>query len=545
MEERRPDLSRRPASFNPEAATFSPTVAKAAPPVRATEPTPPASPLHRSGVPDKLEGEDCGNQLARLSTYLDTPESPFRPAREMRPVYQAYEGPRVAQLPSAPPDPVFMPLDDLQDLLRGETKYNTIRLSKTNLTEHCIALTQDRQDPTHNVAASMDSINIAMPYNPPSLFSTQRLEPSIRVPEVDELSTNLGLPGTVRRNKTDEDDLLLYGQSPRSFKGYAKDSLHGKLIGRALDKPLTANTLAQYLNGQTDPDYPAAAALGNLHDGFATPLEREPGEDPPRRIVQPPPGFGGERPREIRVEDRSAASFAILESPFVPTGPAALGRLRRFSDLQSANPLPQYQVPQYDRTRRPSIKRHARPRAPTRTRRTDQGPEPSAADIYPDDALWMSPRRAPYTPEPMGAFPAYAPSAVRVPAFSIAQDTTSWPTPAEVYAQKTKQSPPQPSAFTQTTTTTTTSTTDAQFDLFANHSYPSTADILDADADVLICMIPDLFDLGLHGALPDERPLTLGHADGTRYGVGLHGIGLGDAWRGPDLGRSDASKARW
>ncbi|EOA90504.1 uncharacterized protein SETTUDRAFT_103674 [Exserohilum turcica Et28A] len=497
MEERRPDLSRRPASFNPEAATFSPTVAKAAPPVRATEPTPPASPLHRSGVPDKLE--------------------------------------------------VFMPLDDLQDLLRGETKYNTIRLSKTNLTEHCIALTQDRQDPTHNVAASMDSINIAMPYNPPSLFSTQRLEPSIRVPEVDELSTNLGLPGTVRRNKTDEDDLLLYGQSPRSFKGYAKDSLHGKLIGRALDKPLTANTLAQYLNGQTDPDYPAAAALGNLHDGFATPLEREPGEDPPRRIVQPPPGFGGERPREIRVEDRSAASFAILESPFVPTGPAALGRLRRFSDLQSANPLPQYQVPQYDRTRRPSIKRHARPRAPTRTRRTDQGPEPSAADIYPDDALWMSPRRAPYTPEPMGAFPAYAPSAVRVPAFSIAQDTTSWPTPAEVYAQKTKQSPPQPSAFTQTTTTTTTSTTDAPFDLFANHSYPSTADILDADADVevLICMIPDLFDLGLHGALPDERPLTLGHADGTRYGVGLHGIGLGDAWRGPDLGRSDASKARW
>jgi hypothetical protein len=59
-------------------------------------------------------------QKADTLADLDPEDSPFRPAKSMRPSYQGHEEGDVPRLPRALPDQKAMPLEELQKMLRGE-----------------------------------------------------------------------------------------------------------------------------------------------------------------------------------------------------------------------------------------------------------------------------------------------------------------------------------------------------------------------------------------------------------------------------------------
>jgi hypothetical protein len=141
---------------------------------------------------------------------------------------------------------------------------------------------------------------------------------------------------------------------------------------------------------------------------------------------------------------------------------------------------------------------------------------PSAADIYPDDAHW-----APTAPlyETTQDYVSYQEphQALEAPRM-VVTNPFNWPPPAQVYA-------PEPP--------------------------PTLTDIYEADADVLglmnelpapsLCTLAKLgnthdlraaseFDLECKGFDGDERALTPGQEDGSRYGIRFWGIGFGDSW---------------
>jgi hypothetical protein len=407
------------------------------------------------------------------------------------------------------------------------------------------------------------------------LFSPQRHEPSFKAPEVDDLSASLGLPGMKTRIPTD--DLPASSHKSQLSEGNPED-LFGKLIGRALDKPLTADALAYYMNGKSIPDAPQGGLQSFPRYGSNMRAEdREDSEGPAMKVVRPPPGLGGGPARMIPVEERTAVA---LEPQYVPTGPAAFdqGPPRRFSDLSAVGHAPQY----FGHARRPSSRRHYRPRAHTRTKRTDQGPEPSHADIYPDDAVpgYMH-RRPSYQQEPAGYFGTYIPP----PREFQVQDPVSWPTPAEVYTQEQQpESPPRRSVFAQSTAAISGAYSQEQvqgahaqeqgqtplhrifaqynaiypphartptppFDLFADQRRPSTVDMNDGDADMeaLLNDIPKFFNAEIPVVSDlsyDNRPLTPSQDDGKRYGLHFNGIGLGDPWMCPEAKEGDPFRVR-
>ncbi|KAJ4366715.1 hypothetical protein N0V95_000044 [Ascochyta clinopodiicola] len=165
------------------------------------------------------------------------------------------------------------------------------------------------------------------------------------------------------------------------------------------------------------------------------------------------------------------------------------------------------------------------PRRTSRAKRMDQGPLPSSADIYPDDANWTSP-----APIYEGTdYVSYHDQAYEQPQV-IVDNAFNWPTPAQVYK-------PEPA--------------------------PTTADVNEADTDVLALMgelpVPSLSTLANLGALRDangipgldfpcdSRALTPAQFDGSRYGIKFHGIALGDEWELPmvgDFAKSEAFRVR-
>lgn len=142
----------------------------------------------------------------------------------------------------------------------------------------------------------------------------------------------------------------------------------------------------------------------------------------------------------------------------------------------------------------------------------DQGPMPSAADIYPDDFH--------FTPTPIYESHAASylqPPELPEPAPVVVDNLFDWPLPAQAYA-------PEP---------------------------PSLADLRAADSDVLalmnelpeptLCTLAKLgntHDLRATSAfdLPcDERALSPGQEDGSRYGIRFWGLGYGDQWEVPKM----------
>jgi len=388
----------------------------------------------------------------------------------------------------------------------------------------------------------------------PSLefFGPLRHEPDFSTPAVGELSAGLGLPDIKRRNTTN--DSSAQSQKSRGYDGNALAGLDGKLIGRALNKPMTANYLAQYLNGLVVHQ----AGLDTLPQGiqydYITPLQESESRDgQATTIVQPPPGFGGVQSRKIRADESSAAAVSAMEPLHTPTGPAALSHPRRFSDL------PQY--PQHHgHTRHASGGGHRRrSRAYTRGKRTDQGPEPSVADIYPEDANY-TPRRPSHRLDPAVPFHFLKSSPPPQPQFHV-EDPVSWPTPAEMYALK-PQKPQTPRSLVQLfeqqfANQAHAAAPAAPLDIFEDHSYPSKVDFDSADDDVtvLLSSIPNLFYQEDEDQIQaqeqdtivlscDTRSLTPQQLSGVRYGLRYFGISLQDIWKCPEAKEGEPFRVR-
>ena len=263
-------------------------------------------------------------------------------------------------------------------------------------------------------------------------------------------------------------------------------ALYGKLIGRALNKPLTAKGLAEYLQNQdlhTHSDMPALTE---------SPLTITVHQKP--EIIHTPP-----RPAQTR-----GLASTPIDTSKVPKGQSAVNHQHRRSSNSSASFR--------HHARNPSTRRY--PRRTSRAKRLDQGPMPSSADIYPDDANWT-----PSVPIYEGYdYMAYHNQPVDQPQV-IVDNAFNWPTPAQVY---------QPELA------------------------PTADDIGAADNDVLALLgelpEPSLDTLLTMGAssnasyttasdLPcDSRALSPAQLDGSRYGLKFYGIGLGDEWELPRVG---------
>ncbi|KAF7680732.1 hypothetical protein GT037_002383 [Alternaria burnsii] len=540
MEQNQPQISRRSGSFNPEAPTFSPTTAETSMFTGPSGPTPPTSPRQKAKMSDTFDGKSSTASYSPHKTDLCAEDSPFRPARDMRPNYQGYEEVNAVRMPRKLPNQKDMPLNSLQEMLRY----------------HHLALNQDQPSADFRSNFSEESSNFAMAYAANSPFFTRRHRSDSNAPGVDELSAGLGLP-SIQKRVTNVD-------SPtRSHKSRGSEVLPQDLF-------------AQYMDGKSvlldDVVNTPRGLKGDGRDMYS--VERAGVERQPTRLVSPPPGFTGERPRRVFAEEHSSVNPVATESPVrqTPTGPAGLRQLRRISDLNSVNHA-QY----HGHIRGPS--RHYRPRALPRVKRTDQGPEPSDADIYPDDANFI-PRRPPYQPESAGSLPSYImdmPSTRQV----HAEDIMVWPTPAEVYRQKLGSSPRR-SVFARNAPLTQNGAPEhwsppaassmsqymlqfgepshplalrfsppapspsPPFDIFAGHYPPTYADIheIDAEMECLLAILPDIFDLDLPELPCDERPLTPGQTDGSRYGMQFHGIGLGDRWNCPSVREGEPFRVR-
>ncbi|RMZ70355.1 hypothetical protein GMOD_00000438 [Pyrenophora seminiperda CCB06] len=387
-----------------------------------------------------------------------------------------------------------------------------------------------------------------------------------------ELSASLGLPDIERRSTTNDPSAQSHGYRASEAKPNFVPGLDGGLIGRALSKPMTANYLAQYLSGlnvQQGQGTPPQGSQGS-QDSPSTPLqEGKAAEEQATKIVQPPPGFDSARARKIRAAESSAAAVnatarAVKGRPrVVPTGPFAMRRARGPSDLaMHCSPSPSntsQSLEQLGHARNISGGQRHRPRAYTRTKRTDQGPEPSAADIYPDDANY-TPRRPSNPLEPAGPFP--FPKLDQTPQSHFSTgDRVSWPTPVEVYTLK-PQKPQTPRSLIQLfeqqygDQAYVVAPPPVPFDIFADHSYPSQTDLKSADGEVtaLLSSIPTLFrqqedqiqaqDQDIVELSCDTRSLTPQQLTGARYGLRHFGIGLGDTWICPEVKEGEPFRVR-
>lgn len=388
------------------------------------------------------------------------------------------------------------------------------------------------------------------------------------VPGVEELNASLGLPSAMNIPAVEESPARSHTSA--SSQENPRGDLYSKLLARAQGTPLTADSLADMLKSRSDSSEETVRASRAPLDPFVE--HGSPAHELGQavKVVRAPPGFGNQKPRMVTVEDEELPSSSfpdMMPNLLQPVQPSylqyaqmsskAAGKLPLLqqsaqssyseykqmpsSGLESMLPnLQQSTQPSYHQYHRPSIgqpntpfQQHVhqpsdsrrRPRVYTRTKRTDQGPEPSAADIYPDDAHWT-----PSEPIHRGYFapPPYPPAPPQQQAQLPLQNTMSWPTPAEVYMQN---SLPPPVAHSH-------QKSKAQpFDVFQGHVAPSEADKSASDEEVhaLLEEMPEpsidtLINFGALDLIGEERQLTPLQTTGSRYGLQFGGLGYMDAW---------------
>ena len=184
-------------------------------------------------------------------------------------------------------------------------------------------------------------------------------------------------------------------------------SKSNSLIGLALDQPLTANTVASFVQQHTASDLLGTATSssskaftqpnteeGNSRLGHTRTLfERDPAiisivSRKDTRVGANMEGRGSydeakklherEKPNEQRIVAPTNVATTVTS---LQTGPSALQHHHRRSSVSSGSYQPHARTPSgLHQSRRMS-----------RTKRVDQGPMPSMADIYPDDAHWSPP----------------------------------------------------------------------------------------------------------------------------------------------------------
>ena len=178
------------------------------------------------------------------------------------------------------------------------------------------------------------------------------------------------------------------------------------LIGLALDQPLTANTVASFARQHTASDLldiatslSSKAAQPNTEEGDSrfghtrTLFERDPAiistvSRKDTRVGANMEGRGSydeakklaerESPNKQRMVAPTDVAMTVTS---LPTGSSALQLQHRHSSVSSGS--------HQSHARTPSGLHQSR--RMSRTKRVDQGPMPSMADIYPDDAHWSPP----------------------------------------------------------------------------------------------------------------------------------------------------------
>ncbi|KAH7068183.1 hypothetical protein BKA63DRAFT_108095 [Paraphoma chrysanthemicola] len=469
----RPSPAERKVSFNPEATAFSPTSANQA----------------ADGSHDLNTTEDL--TLGSGVPEMPDQNSPFRTTRSMRP----------AHLDDANSS---MDASQFGDLVPGSISLAAMLSSygvKPNSSVGGIFGSPIRPNNQAHQDPFLSATSVA-----PINFNTRRPEPDLKVVDMDELSASLGLPGAKKENMVA--DSLVDSLKLRGSQGISNE-LYGTLLGKAREKPLTANDLAHLLRNRSrsDSSEETVKAPHEMQDPFA---DRDQGQV--LKVVCPPPGFGNQMPRMVTVEEEH-----------IPVAPAAM--LQPFEYTAQFAPLHHHHQ-NFDQSNTPfqqHARRHSgrrRPRTHTRAKRTDQGPEPSAADIYPEDADWE-----PVQPAHQGYFapPSYQP---KLPPALHVGNPAQWPTPAEVHTHAQSK---QPVAHPK-----------QNVGIFEAHITPSPDDMSAADGDVLglIDELPDasvdtLIRFGAFDLLPEDRPLTPMQESGKRYGMKYNGVGLGDDWEPP------------
>ncbi|KAF2628483.1 hypothetical protein BU25DRAFT_490607 [Macroventuria anomochaeta] len=454
-------LRQRTTSFNPEAAAFNPVFSSPVPqdaaPVPTTSPTPPQVP-------------DSAFPMAPMFNY-----SPFHAAGSMRSLYRR--------------DPLTPAPVRLEDFLSPDVQALVKKLEEHPDVQEIRA----PHTPALETTQAVEVIASPRPSLPPFTFPEPQPQPDYVAVDINELSAGLGLPAM----KVDPNDEASPAASHKSRLSQAHPgALYGKLIGWALDKPLTAKGLADFLQNQdlhTPSEPPASTSVSPTRTVVHGNTETTRAEPEVKSTQE------GDVPNSHRV-----AIPAPTETITIPRGPSAFQHQRRRSSASSASYRHHMRIP--------SNRRY--PRRTSRAKRMDQGPMPSAADIYPDDAHWT-----PSAPIYEGLdYMAYNDQPAEQPQV-IVDNVFNWPPPAQVYKPELA---------------------------------PTVADIDAADIDVLALMNelpePSLDTLAkldssrdLRSAtafdLPcDERALTPAQLDGSRYGMRFYGIGYGDQWDLPKMG---------
>ncbi|KAF1849439.1 uncharacterized protein K460DRAFT_365321 [Cucurbitaria berberidis CBS 394.84] len=528
MERQERELGQRKSTaFNPEATAFSPihptAISKGKESILYATTTPPAIPRELFKTSTVLKREFLNLAIGRKCTQYGTDDSPLRPAEKMRPFYHG----------EATTSSVPVVLGDLlQRTQPGQQPSSTSVTLLTKVSENYLDSSEGTAGtPLQQYNLSKNIVSLTGTQVSPYLFSSPRPEPKLGAVDVDELSASLGLPG-VRKNVM-RNDSPAHSQKSCPSQG-PPDYLVGKLIGKALDTPLTAHALARYLNtSEIVSSDDTTAASRELQESVMGSGMLSRNDSQATKIVRPPPGFRGEASRRIAIEDPISVVPAVTEPKYGSTGPDVLLQAPRHNPFQPTNHI-QHQA------RRSSSRR--RPRAYTRVRRTDQGPEPSAADIYPDDANW-EPFPIPFNGrERVPNRPSFVP---QLPLQRVIQvnDTIGWPTPAEVYTQ------PTPSGVNMHKSDAPPRS--PTINIFENHVPPTGTDINAADDEVLAIIdeLPDpsattLLRLGSFDLGCDERPLTPGQYDASRYGMEYHGLALGDTWNCPPAEETEPFRVR-
>ncbi|KAF9692831.1 hypothetical protein EKO04_009078 [Ascochyta lentis] len=461
-------LLQRTTSFNPEAATFSPVF---------SSPTPQVTDSVWATSPTASQAPTPAFPMAPMFNY-----SPFQASGSMHSLYRRDR---------LTPAPVC-----LEDFLVPDTQTLVKKLE-----EHPgVQEIQAPQTPARESLQSTQAHAGIATELPPFTFPPRRPHSDYSAVDINELSAGLGLPAM----KVDTNDNSSPAVSQKSRYSQAHPgALYGKLIGWALDKPLTAKGLAEYLQ---NPDLNTLSVVPAATPPTSTTRTRQ-SNDAMRSTTSPISTQELEHTWNTPQGNISAPS----ERVDAPTAPPAFQHQHRRSSNSSASFR--------HHTRNPSNRRY--PRRTSRAKRMDQGPMPSAADIYPDDANWT-----PSAPIYEGTdCMLHHDQSFEQPQV-IVDSAFNWPTPAQVYR-------PEPA--------------------------PTADDINDADTEVLALIVelpvPSLSTLASLGTpqdldgipcleLPCEsRALTPAQLDGSRYGMKFHGIALGDEWELPKVGEFSEGEA--
>jgi hypothetical protein len=404
-----------------------------------------------------------------------------------------------------------IPVEVLMRTLAGQQSPPNPRAPLLTATEHpTISLADLAKSLTNIYGQSHQAMEYCTAQQPTYTFSPQTTEPNLNLVDIDELSAGLGLPSANKDPRTKGSPVN--NHRPRPFRSVEK-ALYGKLIDRALNKPLTADALAHYMKSRSESSEETVKPSQDQPDPFVD--YNVPTQEQPQalRVVRAPPGFGMQTSRMVTVEDAQIPTGpAIMQQKIAQAGPS--GYFHQHSiQTQTGTPFQRH-------SRHSSIRK--RPRGYTRTKRTDQGPEPSAADIYPDDAHFtptQQPFRHNYFSPPTHITPC--------PVVQL-EDPVSWPTPAEVFTNKVQVAPPAPAHVPQLFTPREV------------HVSPTLQDVHAADRDVhsLLHELPEpsintLITFNAYEFVGDERSLSPDQSSGKRYGVNFFGIGLGDEWGPP------------